>query len=241
MTWGDVSRSTANILRSNYLHQHCLKYSAVDGGQNCLSLNIINVSHLTWKKLWHLAPRKQFVGTAAQIYVKIHKIGTVPEKSGRMGSLTAGQVLRARHENSPKMERRGGRSTLYPKNISSLTCTKGIRYQPYTIPHLRYQYHCHYHYHCCLYHSLVTCTNTRNVGDLKWVYVCETWITFSNSIVRMRSHTPAPRARTHTHTYIQTNANTWHADSITTGRVSPTVRIFSKLIVTLSSHTPCNH
>jgi hypothetical protein len=53
------------------------------------------------------------------------------------------------------------------------------------IPHFRYQYHCQPHCHCCLYQSLVTCTNTQHVGDLKWVCICETGIVCSNSIVRM--------------------------------------------------------
>jgi hypothetical protein len=76
-------------------------------------------------------------------------------------------------------------ATLYLKNISPLTCTIGERNQVQMIPDLQYQYHCQSQCHCCLYQSLVTCTNTKHVGDLKSDCVYETGKVFGNSIVCM--------------------------------------------------------
>jgi hypothetical protein len=56
------------------------------------------------------------------------------------------------------------------------------------IPRLRYQSQSHW----CLYQSLLTCINTKQVGDSKWVCICETGIAFSNSTVRTRSQSPVP-------------------------------------------------
>jgi hypothetical protein len=64
------------------------------------------------------------------------------------------------------------------------------------ISHLRYQYHCQFQCHCCLYQSLVTCTNTQHVGDLKWVCVCDTGIVLSSSIARVRIATLPSRPST---------------------------------------------
>jgi hypothetical protein len=74
----------------------------------------------------------------------------------------------------------------YISKTCPLTCTIGKRNWALMIPHLRYQYHCQSQCHCCLYQSLVTCTNTQHVDNLKWVCICETGIVFSNSKVRMR-------------------------------------------------------
>jgi hypothetical protein len=56
--------------------------------------------------------------------------------------------------------------TLYSRNISSLTYAVGERNQTQMIPYLRYQSHCHCLYNCCLYHSLLTRTNTQHVDGL---------------------------------------------------------------------------
>jgi hypothetical protein len=84
---------------------------------------------------------------------------------------------------APEVDRRCGgtvRYTLTQKHQSTYVKNRETKFG--MIPNLRYQ--CHYH--CCLYQSLVTCTNRQHVSDLKWVCICETGTVFSNCIVRMR-------------------------------------------------------
>jgi hypothetical protein len=108
---------------------------------------------------------------------------------------------------SPEMDKRGGRTSRYTLSRKHQSIYLNYRETKLDLfPHLRYQYYYHFQNHCRLYHSLVTCTNRQNVGDLKWVYVCETGVVFINGTVRMRVVTLPLRPHT-------IDANSWRAHS----------------------------